>query len=528
MVDNAYAQCYPYIFGSALLTYKISANSLHNIDDHPITAPLIIYLPPSPVNNTPEDEPASIPGFLDKHPVVVINYRWTSLDVSFAQTSPPVPVDTAGGSDTFLEGTGEDENEVKSETFADMFPVSSSWPTPVHDVGFGYQWILANLSPPGYRRRDIYVYGTHLGASLGCSLALTESYPHRRVAIRGVAAYNGVYNWTMFLPGHPIYKPTPSRSKVPRPFRHRIPPKGTWLYYLWSKLPSLFSSPADLFDPFASPSLLFHNPGMLVPVDFDKDIPIASNLIHPAIMEKLAEGHPATEGVPGSPAPSLLYNIFKRPRKSQLTYPPKHSAVRIPDTLLLHDSPPEPPPTSAVRRSTAAPITFELIDVFLEQQHRWYAARKKRLSPRIIHRLPVAIPAQTAKAKTKAARAALQRLLDNTYEGHARELAIQMRNSIANHEFKDRMRDAQAWELEEAATREEPEVRVRIVDVGLGVEMAAIGEDGVDYTANIPNNEASRWLHVPEKVESAVSLWLGEKIDAAKMERKREMYRYGF
>lgn len=220
---------------------------------------LVVHLPDSPVA---DDGVAPLPGFLEHLPVAQINYRWGG-DVSRAL----------------------------------------HWPMPVHDTAFAFAWLCENLAPADHRRRDLFIYGSYLGASLATSLALTESRKDARFSISGLVAFNGIYNWTMFLPEHRIKKKsTPVTESRP-------------VLQLQSHLADLFHRPADLFDPFASPSLFFHSPGLLAPRFF----PSTDDAIRDddddenAAMAKL-----------------------KPPRTSSIVFPPRKSSLCIPETLLLH------------------------------------------------------------------------------------------------------------------------------------------------------------------------------------------------
>ncbi|RFN48518.1 hypothetical protein FIE12Z_7226 [Fusarium flagelliforme] len=255
-----------------------------NIAEQP-NSPLFIYLPSAPSTNS---QPAPIPRFLQGKPVASINYRWNSFD----------------------------QEEANSSSVDDV------WPTPVHDTFFAYQWLVENLSPEGLKRRDIYVYGSHLGASLATSLALTESQPHKPFAVRGLVSYNGIYNWTMFFPDHPVNHP----SKYARAY-HR-PREGTYMHHLKQMLPTFFQSTADLFDVFASPSLFFHNPGIKVPSSYHLSEEESTAI------ELLANPHAEND-------PPM-----KAPRRSRLVFPPRTSTLKIPETLLLYDLLPTPPPTN--------------------------------------------------------------------------------------------------------------------------------------------------------------------------------------
>ncbi|KAM5382713.1 hypothetical protein ACJZ2D_002296 [Fusarium nematophilum] len=268
-----------------------------NIAEYPPNSPLFIQIPPFPSSN---GKPASLPKFLEERPVASINYRWN----------------------------------VSDRGLTELPPTEGLWPMPIHDTLFAYSWLIENLAPDGIQRRDIYVYGSHLGASLASSLALTETHPHQRFAVRGLLSYNGIYNWTMFFPDHPVNRPV-KRAKSSGLF-HR-PEEGTYFYYLQEQLPLYFHSPAAMFDPFVSPSLFFHNPGLRIPSSYNMSEDEA------AALEALTN--------PNAEPPVLL----KTPRKSRLVFPPRKSTLKIPETLLLYDCLPPPPPDKRGRQGRAKP-----------------------------------------------------------------------------------------------------------------------------------------------------------------------------
>lgn len=336
----------------------LTSGSLINLDHHSPSAPLFVYLPPWPLH---PDEPVPLPDALQPWPVAAIRYRWSnSLD----------------------DGKG---------------PVSLRWPTPVHDVGFAFSWLQETLSPESVNRRDIYVYGSHLGASLAASLGLTEAHAHAKFGVRGLIAYNGIYNWTMFLPDHRINKPSGKAKK-----NAMAPPRsaeGSHLHNLQDMLPDLFDAPGQMFDPFASPSLFFHGPGLLIPKSF-----IISSSDAAGIDALLA----------GQSAMSLV----KPPRRSHLVFPPRKSTLKIPNTLLLHD--------------TANLVT--------EKQGK-ISMRK-----------------------------------GNSFETQAEELAEMMRRSVEKIELKMRSR----WDDEMDGLEDEAERRVTVVDVGEERNDLALGNQGQD------------------------------------------------
>ncbi|KAI0541981.1 hypothetical protein GGR58DRAFT_454673 [Xylaria digitata] len=294
---------------------------LHNLAKVSSSDPLLIYLPPFSTA-APTSDLTQLPRFAQRHATAVIHYRWTEP----SSEEESVEGDTSGGEET---------------THRRFHP---GWPAPIHDTLKAYTWIVENLAPTTYTRRDIYVYGSYLGASLATSLTLTEAHPHERMAVRGCVAYNGIYNWTMFLPDHPINKLIQSSSS--RNFLEDIlaltadPELGE----LKQMIAKLFNKPSDLFDPFASSCLLFHTPGLLVPPSFNESaIPPQSPLTDPPWRSEEA----IEQFIPP-----------EHPRKSRLVFPPRKSTLKIPEMLLLHDNPPPLPPSLFRRRQRRKKKSF--------------------------------------------------------------------------------------------------------------------------------------------------------------------------
>ncbi|KAJ6785674.1 hypothetical protein PWT90_00967 [Aphanocladium album] len=261
---------------------------LHNFGKLTPDEPILIHFPPLPAH--PSSQP-KLPDFLQGLPVASIRYRWDGL----SGTAPAV--------------------------LDDDKPSQAQWPAPVHDTAFAYSWLSKTFAPESGARRGVYVYGSFLGASLATSLALTEAHPHARFAVRGLMAYNGIYNWTMFLPDHRINRPTTRGGKSIMPPQPR---EGSHLHFLQEQMRGLFSKPTHLFDAFGSPSLLFHSPGLLVPRSFTM-----------TIAESAAIDAMVGEAVDPAFAP-------KTPRKSHLVFPPRKSTLKIPEALLMYDTNPIP------------------------------------------------------------------------------------------------------------------------------------------------------------------------------------------
>ncbi|TPX14643.1 uncharacterized protein E0L32_005335 [Thyridium curvatum] len=402
---------------------------LHGVQNHPSTSPLLICLPPfSPLGN---DVVPPLPAFTRRYPTAVINYRWPDTVLSSTASSPSSRV------------SGEDEEEPD-------FTTPLHWPTPIHDVLFGYEWITANLAPPERSRRDIYVYGSYLGAGLAASLALTESHSHQRMAVRGLAAYNGIYNWTTFLPDHPIN--SSKNLSSPGITTTTSSPSvegadGSAFHYLRSQIPALFNCPSNLFDPFASPCLFFHTSGMWVPPNFGTAS--ASTLPQSLLdaIDALSLDPLRDDGVSAKAAEEEEVLALRPPRKGYLAFPPRQSTLKIPEALFLHQTAPQPAP----------------------------AARRRRRA------------ATASNASTKRRRKAGE----NNFGTQAGALADLMRRSVDKLELKERLK----WDEEFDGWEGEAERRVRVVDAGDG--------DG-----------AGGGFGLAPGADEAIARWLEERMDS--------------
>ncbi|KAG5922249.1 hypothetical protein E4U61_005488 [Claviceps capensis] len=271
---------------------------------------MIVHLPAFPGENTTP----RLPSFLQNRPVASINYRWSPYSKPSAGNGP------------------------------------LHWPTPLHDTTFAWSWLLEHLSPSGKNdRRDVYVYGSYLGATLATSLALTESYPDVKLGIRGLITYNGVYNWTMFLPDHKINTLGNGTAKGPPP----KPNEASHIYEIYQNMPALFERAPNLFDPFASPSMFFHSPALLVPRSFTMTSEEAAEIDHMDFMADMNGMH----GMYG------MYSMERKPlripRLLHRYYPPWHSTLKLPETLIVHDSAPRAADVTAAGKSNTSSNSFE-------------------------------------------------------------------------------------------------------------------------------------------------------------------------
>lgn len=279
------------------------ARSLHNLNKISSSAPLIIYLPP--YGSEQDESVAPLPPFCNPYATAVVNYRWAGFN-PFREPEPPSP-DTDGA-------TGD---------YRPIAPLLT-WPTPITDVMRAYDWLFQNLAPPESQKRDVYVLGSYLGAPLAASLAISESKPSMPMAVRGFAAYNGIYNWTMFLRDHPI---------LTEPYDPKDPANDPVFQEIALHTESLFDKPANLFDPFASPCLFLHTPGLQAAPDFHTSIDTVWYSLSPEQQKEFWNEEPE-EGEDPKFAEDFV------PRKTSIKWPPRDSGLELPHCLLLHSCEP--------------------------------------------------------------------------------------------------------------------------------------------------------------------------------------------
>ncbi|TKA49022.1 hypothetical protein B0A54_01098 [Friedmanniomyces endolithicus] len=143
---------------------------------------------------------------------------------------------------------------------------SQPFPTPVHDVLRGYDWIKEHLLPkraialagrPQQMSR-LAICGELLGGGLAAMLALTEC----RVGQPGIVAAalsNPLVDWVDFKGD---LAKTVTTASAPVAFKAASNALTTELQALRSKL---FRKPEHYFDPFASPMLFLRLPGGAIP-----------------------------------------------------------------------------------------------------------------------------------------------------------------------------------------------------------------------------------------------------------------------
>ncbi|KAK3705698.1 hypothetical protein LTR37_013141 [Vermiconidia calcicola] len=137
------------------------------------------------------------------------------------------------------------------------------YPTPVHDVLAGFDWVVEHL----LRKRSIVragrsesvgrvaVCGQHIGGGLATMLALTECR-HGQPGIVAAALANPVVDWVSL--GEAAGLDGSNTTLYPDTAVHNSSESAR----LRSQL---FTKPEKYFDPFASPILFFRSPGYGVP-----------------------------------------------------------------------------------------------------------------------------------------------------------------------------------------------------------------------------------------------------------------------
>lgn len=209
-------------FCSAWADYFISTSIRH--PPRPSSdGPVIIYLPRGPLRPSQGSNPLSSLAFSSSATVVRVDYRLSA---------------------------------------------QQPYPTPIHDVLAGYDWIKKHLggitSPVGPAsstagRRKLGVCGELIGGGLAAMLALTECHFGKQ-GISAAALGNPVVDWTALFPevqsADSVNQSSPS-----------TPNDSLTIQSLLTLRNKIFHKPAHFFDPFASPALNFRIPSFDLPVE---------------------------------------------------------------------------------------------------------------------------------------------------------------------------------------------------------------------------------------------------------------------
>ena len=202
------------------------------------------------------------------------------------------------------------------------------FPTPIHDVLAGYDWITKHLSreadglsegpdPSGFAK--LGVCGELIGGSLASMLALTECHATKQ-GITAAVAGNPIADWTLIsFEGQNIHPVHATSVQNPDTVVKRLNistssptfdgiPNSESLLFLRD---SIFPKAEKYFDPFASPSLFFRTPTFDLP-------PHSHALPYTASTPKSQESEDDI-------LPTLVRN-----RRSHRKYPPLSSDLQLP------------------------------------------------------------------------------------------------------------------------------------------------------------------------------------------------------
>lgn len=207
--------------------------------------------------------------------------------------------------------------------------VQYPFPTPIHDVLAGYDWITKHLGrgadglsegsdSPGLAK--LGVCGELFGGSLASMLALTECHATKQ-GITAAGIGNPIADWTLITfegqNTHPVHTTSKEdadtfvkrqNDSTTSPAFDGIPTSESLL----SLRDSIFPKAENYFDPFASPSLFFRTPTFDLP-------PYSPTLSYSASTPKSQESEDDT-------SPNLVRN-----RRSHRKYPPFSSELRLPN-----------------------------------------------------------------------------------------------------------------------------------------------------------------------------------------------------
>lgn len=208
------------------------------------------------------------------------------------------------------------------------------YPTPIHDVATGYDWIVSNLLPRRAITRvgrsehvgRVAVCGELIGGQLAAMLALTEC----RIGEPGVVAAalnNPIVDWVAFQEEMQVWPPVKKQNlsglslSVSELQKHRS---------------QLFRKSAHYYDSFASPALLFRTAGTEVPGESEKgpqDDEDDLDELARFEREDFFREQRALSAVQGLLEPTHLSDVSApiiKKRKSSRRYPSKALGLQLP------------------------------------------------------------------------------------------------------------------------------------------------------------------------------------------------------
>ena len=203
------------------------------------------------------------------------------------------------------------------------------YPTPVHDVLAGYDWVRKQLLPQRAITRagrskyvgKLAVFGELIGGGLAAALALTECRIGE-VGVVAAALNNPIVDWVSLGHGE--------RAKTAKADSIMTDKSALDLHKAPSLRPQLFAKPEAYFDPFASPILFFRSAGVDVP-PAPATVP-TDDMGHLSMLEREAylQSGASRQGV----GISINQNTVSEPtaikRKATRRYPSSASGLRLP------------------------------------------------------------------------------------------------------------------------------------------------------------------------------------------------------
>nr|POF17893.1 hypothetical protein CFP56_13305 [Quercus suber] len=214
------------------------------------------------------------------------------------------------------------------------------FPTPIHDVLAGYDWVLEHLLPKRAISRAgrsthvgrVAVCGELIGGGLAATLALTECRSGQvGVVCAGLNA--PVVDWVDLDELGDPEAPTP-RGK--NSMQERAPPTTGMTEDLLQLRKHLFRKPEHFFDPFASPLLFFRSTGKAVPPPLPEKKVLRDEFEILAMLneenyyrEQHALSRVGDTSSPSSPPPSSSEDSLV-PRRASRRFPGKSSGLKLP------------------------------------------------------------------------------------------------------------------------------------------------------------------------------------------------------
>ena len=239
-----------------------------------------------------------------------------------------------------------------------------SYPTPVHDVLAGFDWVQKHLARVNVQidhaersveTANIGVCGELVSGSLATMLALTECRPTKG-GVKAAAVGNAIVDWTSIFPacanGIPpavSYREATTSANARRvapgwsPNQHGPSLSNDGLLHLRSRL---FTRPEKYFDPFASPLLFFRTPGC----DLVDDIHARQAFDH-------FDGSSAEDSTTAHDASLAPAKKRRSPRK----YPLSGSGLRLP--YMRFDA--------GIESSLLREQAEEMVDVLSKSANHW-------------------------------------------------------------------------------------------------------------------------------------------------------------